>query len=229
MLLLIYSRQRMYLKKILLGAGVSIVIYGAVISCSSVRGRSYPYSLISIDKKQKIFLDFRPVSNLDWREYMYYIKEVYGEHSVQFQSTWPDTIVWKTKYPEESFDKSLILHANSPIVGITYSQAVEYCRWRTMVVNQKFKLKLKFELPSRHIYEKVFASKKFIIHSEMPYVRNPPKNTFYNLCGDTPEYTSDSALLLVKANQIGQCLFTDFERTKYTLPGFRCAAIRVSD
>ncbi|MFN3951544.1 MAG: hypothetical protein ACK4KT_03960 [Thermaurantimonas sp.] len=215
--------------KLLVCAGASFVILGVVMSCSPTRGLSYPHSLIPLDPKGRVYLDFRPISNLDWREYMYDIKNHYGEHSPEYQATWPDTLAWRTHYPEESFEHSILIHANSPVVGITHSQADDYCKWRTRVVNQKFKLKLKFELPSSKIYDRVFSSKKFTVYAHLPNVKSPPSNTFYNLCGDTPEYTSDSTVILVRANSIGQCVFTYFDRTKYTLPGFRCVAYRVSD
>ena len=219
----------MNVKILLVSAGVSIVMFGVAISCSPTRGLSYPHSLIPIDQEGGVYLDFRPISNLDWREYMYHTKIQYGEHSPEYLATWPDTLAWRTQYPEESFVHSIVLYANSPIVGITHRQADNYCKWRTSVVNQKFKLKLKFELPSSKIYNRVLLSKKFTVYPHLPNAKSPPSNTFYNLCGDTPEYTSDSTLILVRVNSIGHCVFTYFDRTKYTLPGFRCVAYRVSD
>lgn len=219
----------MYLKKGLWPYVVgSVIVMGLVYSCAPGRGKSYPLSLILIDNDDKVYLDYRPVSNLDWREYMYSIRDRYGELSDQYLSTWPDTVAWKSVYPEEAFDKSLILYANAPIVGITYRQASEYCVWRTEIVNQKFKLKFQFELPSREVYKKVLESKKFTTESGMPYVRTPPATTFYNFCGRIPEYTNDSTLVLIKSEQIGQCVFSDIGGIEYTLPGFRCMARRMS-
>lgn len=215
----------MYLPK-----GILFLIFFGILqtSCILQKGTSYPSSLVLVDKKKKIYLDYRPISNLDWREYMFYQKNKFGEQADEYLKTWPDTVAWKIKYPEESFDRMLIQYANAPIVGITHRQASEYCTWRTEVVNQKFALKFQFELPSADVFISVLEKKKFKTVSDLPFVRKPPSNTFYNLCGSTPEYTNDSSKILTKSNHLGQCVFRQPERTEYTHTGFRCVARRMT-
>lgn len=216
----------MYLKRMLFSSFLAIFHFSLFTSCVYKRGLSYPASLVRIDEKNEIYLDYRPISNVDWREYMYYQKNTYGEHSEEYLETWPDTSVWKKIYPEESFGNSLIMYANAPIVGISHSQAAAYCRWRTEVVNQKFSLKFRFELPSQETYLRVIEKKKFITVSELPNTRSIPGNTFYHFCGDLPEYTDHPDRLWAKSKQTGQCGLQESERTEYTSATFRCVAIR---
>ena len=57
----------------------------------------------------------------------------------------PDTLVWKEK---ESFNEPYVQYYYShpayreyPVVGISYEQAVDYCKWRTDRVKDSFKIK----------------------------------------------------------------------------------------
>lgn len=86
---------------------------------------------------QTFYMDVMEVSNVDWKEFLYYIQNEEGEFKVN--ELYPDTNVWRrdlayndpiaeTYYAHPAFNMY-------PLVGITWHQANEYCKWRTKKVN----------------------------------------------------------------------------------------------
>jgi hypothetical protein len=84
-----------------------------------------------------LYVDVTEIRVLDWREYMYWNKKLYGAESDQYKLTIPDTTVWRTSIYEQ-VAKSYFNHPayhEYPIVGISFEQAVAYCEWRSLRVN----------------------------------------------------------------------------------------------
>jgi hypothetical protein len=84
------------------------------------------------------YIDKFEVTNLNYREYMYWTAKKYGPKSPEFISILPDTTVWgtKTRLAYVSLYLRHPAYANYPVVGVTYEQAVKYCEWRTDRVNE---------------------------------------------------------------------------------------------
>lgn len=92
----------------------------------------------------RIYFDEAEITNNYWREYLSWIKLHYGDTSNEYYKNLPDTSVWKDanviideSYFNNYFSNSA--YRNYPVVGITYQQAVDYCKWRTGVVREIFK------------------------------------------------------------------------------------------
>ncbi len=101
--------------------------------------------------KGNLFIDEAEVSNLSWREYMYWTKRVYGEASSEYNFTLPDTLVWrncfydfKIRTNQDITDMESLIYlylrhpqySHYPVVGITHEQAASFCAWRTNRVNE---------------------------------------------------------------------------------------------
>ncbi|NNE30347.1 MAG: SUMF1/EgtB/PvdO family nonheme iron enzyme, partial [Saprospiraceae bacterium] len=87
------------------------------------------------------YMDETEVSNVDYKEYLYWIDRVYGESYPEvFKAALPDTLVWREELSyNEPFVETYFRHPsydNYPVVGINWVQANEYCRWRTDRVNE---------------------------------------------------------------------------------------------
>ena len=85
-----------------------------------------------------LFIDQTEVANIYWREYLYYLSDVEKEEG-KYQDALPDTLVWRNQLAYcEPIVEYYFRHPsyNSyPVVGISYEQAVKFCKWRTFVVN----------------------------------------------------------------------------------------------
>ena len=96
--------------------------------------------------KGNIYIDKTEVSNFDWREYVIWLEKTYGKTAMEYRNALPDTLVWKEK---ESFNEPYTQYYYShpayndyPVVGISYEQAVQYCKWRTERVKELFETKM---------------------------------------------------------------------------------------
>ena len=112
-----------------------------MISCKSndyliVENQSYeayrPPGTVKI--KENFYADERELGNIDYKEYQFWISEVYGRNSEEYREILPDTTVW-THQPATMM-LSVIYHQfpgydNYPLVGISLVQAEKYTDWRT--------------------------------------------------------------------------------------------------
>lgn len=87
------------------------------------------------------YLDETEVSNLDYREYLYWLRRVYPENPEKYRNALPDTLVWREKLAyNEPYIRNYLRHpayANYPVVGVSWRQADAFTRWRTDRVNEK--------------------------------------------------------------------------------------------
>ncbi|MGY8989862.1 MAG: SUMF1/EgtB/PvdO family nonheme iron enzyme, partial [Flavobacteriales bacterium] len=87
------------------------------------------------------YLDETEVRNIDYLEYLYWLKKAYSSYPEVYTKSLPDTLVWRHKleYNEPFVTQYLRYPAyqNYPVVGVSWSQANDYCRWRTDRVNER--------------------------------------------------------------------------------------------
>ncbi len=87
------------------------------------------------------YMDETEVSNLDYKEYLYWINRVFGESYPEiYLNALPDTLVWREELSyNEPFVETYFRHPSYddyPVVGVNWDQANEYCKWRTDRVNE---------------------------------------------------------------------------------------------
>ncbi|MEC9303351.1 MAG: gliding motility lipoprotein GldJ [Bacteroidota bacterium] len=99
----------------------------------------------NIPRKQSVasfYMDETEVTNLDYLEYLFWLKRVYGESYPEvYKNALPDTLVWRDKLGyNEPYVKNYLRHPaykNYPVVGVSWQQATDYCAWRTDRVNER--------------------------------------------------------------------------------------------
>ncbi|MFY0602228.1 MAG: gliding motility lipoprotein GldJ [Cyclobacteriaceae bacterium] len=85
------------------------------------------------------YMDETEVANINWLEYEYYIKQDSDEY--YWKNNLPDTTVWAK---DLAYNDPYVDHYYRypgfrffPVVGVNWRQAINYCKWRTQVVNIK--------------------------------------------------------------------------------------------
>jgi gliding motility-associated lipoprotein GldJ len=91
------------------------------------------------------FMDETEVTNSEYFLYVQYTKDVFSPSEEKYKhiynSVLPDTLVWRKSLGNtDILTQNYFRHpayAEYPVVGVTWLQANEYCKWRTNVVNLK--------------------------------------------------------------------------------------------
>src|SRR5689334_21025914 len=123
-----------------------------------------------------LFVDITEVANVHWREYCFYLLEF---DSLHYDQALPDTTVWES-YTIDSITRYYFRHPgfnDYPVVGISYAQATQFCKWRTFAVNFKiyteennltdwqlhmndsFPIRYYYRLPTKAEWEMIAAGK----------------------------------------------------------------------
>ena len=88
---------------------------------------------------QSFFLDQTEIANIHWLEYLHYVQRDSSE--TYYQNALPDTTVWEKELAFNTPYVSNYLRYPGfryyPVVGVSWEQAVDYCRWRTEAVNKQ--------------------------------------------------------------------------------------------
>lgn len=86
------------------------------------------------------YMDETEVTNIDYREYIYWLSRVYTSYPKIAQDALPDSLVWREELSfNEPFVESYFRHPSYdeyPVVGVSWKQANGYCEWRTDRVNE---------------------------------------------------------------------------------------------
>jgi gliding motility-associated lipoprotein GldJ len=88
------------------------------------------------------YMDETEVTNVDYCEYLYWLKRVYGaDYPEVYNQALPDTLAWRNPLGfNEPYVDNYLRHPaykNYPVVGVSWTQANEYCAWRTDRVNER--------------------------------------------------------------------------------------------
>jgi sulfatase modifying factor 1 len=94
---------------------------------------------------RSFFMDEAEVTNSEYFLYVQYMKDVFPPSEEKYKhiynSVLPDTLVWRKSLGNtDILTENYFRHpayADYPVVGVTWLQANEYCKWRTNAVNLK--------------------------------------------------------------------------------------------
>jgi hypothetical protein len=176
-----------------------------------------------IDNKEMKYMDNTEISIDAWREYQYDTRRKYGENSKEFISTIFDTIMFDKYYNKYFYYSTTKLSvgfskeatknkmdcSNYPMIGISYQQCIDYCKWRTEVCCYKVKgvSKIIFSLPSKQDYEKAISYAKITKNPPFSKLINKERGKIRGINDNVEEYSIEDAL-----------------NTKDSPIGFRCIA-----
>lgn len=139
--------------------GLFILIFGF----TSVRKSKIPPGTVKIT--DRLFFDQCEISNFSWREFEYSISLQYGKGSPEHLAVMPDPNVWMKgaiKRPVKVLEYyTQPQYRDYPVVGISYEQALAFCKWRTSMVKMFFakvyhtEFKMEYRLPTQEEWELV--------------------------------------------------------------------------
>ena len=94
---------------------------------------------------RSFYLDETEVTNSEYLLYLQVTKEVFPPEEEKYKNIYasalPDTLVWRSSLGNtELLSESYLRHpaySDYPVVGVSWLQAVQYCKWRTSAVNLK--------------------------------------------------------------------------------------------
>jgi gliding motility-associated lipoprotein GldJ len=94
---------------------------------------------------ESFYIDETEVANVDYKEYLHWIRRVFVSYPEVYRKALPDTLVWRSKLAyNEPFVEMYLRHAsfnNYPVVGVSWLQANDYCLWRTDRVNEQIMIR----------------------------------------------------------------------------------------
>ncbi len=86
------------------------------------------------------YMDETEVSNINYREYLHWLRNKYVSYPEVYRKALPDTLVWRE---ELAFNEPLVetyfrhpSYDDYPVVGVTWLQANDFCKWRSNRVNE---------------------------------------------------------------------------------------------
>ncbi len=86
------------------------------------------------------YIDATEVRNVDYREYVHWLSFVYVSYPEVARKALPDTLAWRKPLaynePMVEYYFRLASFNEYPVVGVSWTQANEYCSWRTDRVNE---------------------------------------------------------------------------------------------
>lgn len=163
----------------------------------------------TVQVNDTLFVDATETANIHWREYLFYLQDV-NKDTAGFYKALPDTLVWNNLEwkPDTVFKKIVLLNNpyqeiyfrhpafnNYPVVGISYEQVVDFCKWRTFAANQviyfnennianprlhlkdKFPIRFIYRLPTKEEWESIASSP--IDSTSKVFRKYSKKSSFY--------------------------------------------------
>ena len=87
------------------------------------------------------YMDQTEITNFQWLEYLYWVNRAYSEtYPMVYKNALPDTLVWRSKLGDnEKYVDYYLRHPayrDYPVVGVSWLQANDFCKWRTDRVNE---------------------------------------------------------------------------------------------
>ncbi|MDR2887843.1 MAG: SUMF1/EgtB/PvdO family nonheme iron enzyme [Bacteroidales bacterium] len=87
------------------------------------------------------YMDETEVRNIDYREYLFWLRRVYKDYPEVYRRALPDTLVWRSPMGfNDPYVQYYFRHPSYndyPVVGVSWLQANDYCLWRTDRVNEQ--------------------------------------------------------------------------------------------
>lgn len=132
-------------KKVKAGPGPGLIaIEGGTFVMGGSLNQDLGYEFDNVRRRVTVasfYMDETEVANVDWLEYLHWIKRTYPNDAEYYYNALPDTLVWRQPLSyNEPYVNNYLRHPafqDYPVVGVSWEQANDYCVWRTDRVNEE--------------------------------------------------------------------------------------------
>lgn len=130
-----------------------------IAACSIFHPKDHNKSLIKVSPPgavqigENLFADEQEVGTIDYREFMWWTRRVFGVDSEEYKTILPDTTVWFNQKYKNHLHESYMNHPSYndyPVVGVSLGQAKKYTKWRTDRVAEMLLVRRKSIPPNPH-------------------------------------------------------------------------------
>jgi gliding motility-associated lipoprotein GldJ len=87
------------------------------------------------------YMDETEIKNVDYREYLFWLRRVYTDYPEVYRRSLPDTLVWRSPMGfNDPYVQYYFRHPSYndyPVVGVSWLKANDYCLWRSDRVNEQ--------------------------------------------------------------------------------------------
>ncbi len=152
-----------------------------VLMIFSLHAFSQPPGTVELYKN--FYVDETEVTNQHWKDYQTWTLNHLGDTSEEYKLTIVKQDVWKETL-NRPFEKEYyknIAFRDYPVVGISYEQAIAYCKWRTDRVNEYIHIQSSKELRKNYDSDSIYKAP--IVYT----YRLPSKEEFIRY--SVPSYT----------------------------------------
>lgn len=146
------------------------------------------------------YMDETEVANFHYLEYLHWLLMVYSDNPIIHQKALPDTLVWRDKL---SYNEPYVLYylrhpafREYPVVGVSWVQAAEYCKWRTDRVNEMIMVReglIKLDI-QKQVGDNNFNTEAYLLGLYTPSIKKELKD--YAPGGKTRQVRMEDGILL---------------------------------
>ena len=135
------------------------------------------------------YMDETEVTNHFWGEYLTWLERVYGNTFPEIiERALPDTLAWREKLAyNEPLVKYYLRHPayrDYPVVGVSWRQANEFCKWRSDRVNEEILINEgllvhspQSQMDEEHFTTETYFNRQYIGEREIEGVRDYRQNS----------------------------------------------------
>ena len=156
---------------------ILILLTSGCIASYEIELESNKYEVLSpintIRISDNFYVDQTEISNIDYREYQYYLKFVHGENSKILQESLLDTTVCNSIKKLETASDVYFVHPMYdyyPVIGITLDQAKKYSEWRTEVITEMELISLGLIKLNKHRTPENYFTIERYLEGEMDWI-----------------------------------------------------------
>ena len=162
----------------------------------------------TIEIADNLYLDQTDIRNVDYLEFLYWTKVLYGQDSYEYTSIYPDTSFWRQLNKSyTSLDSNYLTHPtfrHNCVLGVSNQQARKYSKWRSDRVMEFILIRygiLEYKTPKKG--DSPFTIEKYF-KGEYGNVKPSPNIPYY------PEYKLLDTLENTKTGFKNYCTYKRF-------------------